>query len=46
MQMHQEWLEAKPSDGMDILYTGAHRNINMNGSYSDVNSCKHGSFVL
>ena len=31
MLMHQEWLEAKPSDGMDILYTGAHRNLKMNG---------------
>ena len=29
--MHQEWLEAKPSDGMDILYTGAHRNLSMDG---------------
>ena len=29
--MHQEWLEAKPSDRMDILYTGAHRYLNMHG---------------
>ena len=25
--MHQEWLEAKPSDGMDILYTGTQNEI-------------------
>ena len=29
--MHQEWLEAKPSDRMDIIYTGAQRNLNVNG---------------
>ena len=23
--IYQEWFEAKPSDGLDILYTGAHR---------------------
>ena len=31
--MHQEWLEAKPSDGMDILYTGAHTNLMIHSNY-------------